>query len=161
MEVEWRPLKVWVCSYKNFSKGKMEDWGDLYEISNNGEIRDVQNKINIEQKIRKDYPYYSVALIRNGKKTYRLVHRCVATTFTDICGNYFEHAVVNHLDENKLNNTANNLQWVTYEENIKYGTAEQRRNENYKKAMEKRKLDKLKESEPQPKIWQIATLINY
>lgn len=138
--MEWRPLKVWVKSIYS-STGIMEDYSYRYIVSENGDIKDIiENKI-VNYKISKDYPYKNVLLTDiNGKEHKRLVHRIVATTFNDICGEINE--VVNHLDENKLNNNATNLHWCTYDENFNYGTARQRAKENYKKYLEKKKLEK-------------------
>jgi hypothetical protein len=65
--------------------------------------------------------YYEVAkTITNGyfivkikKKSYS-VHRLVALTYLK---NYNNNPVVNHIDENKLNNKVVNLEWVTQKEN--------------------------------------------
>jgi 2-hydroxy-3-keto-5-methylthiopentenyl-1-phosphate phosphatase len=53
----------------------------------------------------------------------RTVHSLVAEAFVD---GYFEGAIVNHKDENKTNNRADNLEWVTYRQNSNYGNAKQR-----------------------------------
>jgi len=65
--------------------------------------------------------YLSVALmIDNIKAQSFRVHRLVAKHYVS---GYFEGAVVNHIDENKLNNHYSNLEWVTQEENVaKYFT---------------------------------------
>lgn len=53
------------------------------------------------------YGYERMTLYKNGKKTYESVHRLVALAF---CNKPEGCNVVNHLDENKLNNNANNLE---------------------------------------------------
>lgn len=55
-------------------------------------------------------------------KTYKK-HRLIAETF---CPNPNGFPIVNHLDENKLNNCADNLEWCTYQHNNLHGTARQR-----------------------------------
>lgn len=47
-------------------------------------------------------------------KKYMYAHRLVAEYFLDNPNNL---PVVNHKDENRLNNNVNNLEWVTYKEN--------------------------------------------
>lgn len=54
---------------------------------------------------------YSIVKIK--KKSYA-VHRLVAMTYIKNPNN---HPVVNHIDENKLNNKVENLEWVTQQEN--------------------------------------------
>ena len=50
-------------------------------------------------------------------------HRLIAETF---CPNPNGFPIVNHIDENKLNNCASNLEWCTYQHNSLHGTARQR-----------------------------------
>lgn len=57
----------------------------------------------------------------NGK-LYKM-HRLIAETF---CPNPNGFPLVNHIDENKLNNCARNLEWCTYKHNSLHGTARQR-----------------------------------
>lgn len=49
------------------------------------------------------------------------IHLYVAHAWVD---GYFEGAEVNHKDFNKMNNNADNLEWITHEENIKYSVKE-------------------------------------
>ena len=55
----------------------------------------------------------------SGKRKTLKVHRLVCKAFHE---NPENKPCVNHLDENKANNEASNLEWCTYEENINYGT---------------------------------------
>lgn len=69
----------------------------------------------------KGYPH--VALSRNGSlKTYA-VHRLVAKAFV---ANPANHSCVNHIDENKSNNIATNLEWCSVEYNNRYGSRGER-----------------------------------
>ena len=62
--------------------------------------------------------YKSVTLmIDNVKRKHFRTHRLVAENFVS---GYFEGAVVNHKDGNKLNNHYSNLEWVTQQDNIKH-----------------------------------------
>lgn len=63
--------------------------------------------------------YASVQLFKNkiGKRV--LVHRLVASAFIPNPDNLPQ---VNHIDENKLNNSVDNLEWVTAKQNMNYGT---------------------------------------
>ena len=96
----------------------------LYEVSNDGQVRSLFRY----KKTLKPSPltngYLTVELWK-GKKRKRIgIHRLVAMCF---CQNPNNKPFVNHLDETRTNNRANNLEWVTHVENCNYGTAIARR----------------------------------
>jgi len=118
---EWRP----VVGYEG-----------LYEVSNIGNVRGLTVKRIMKQYDRKcssGWKYKAVHLSKNGIKKHYFVHRLVAFAFQDICGKWFENAVVNHLDRNILNNSASNLKWVSVAENNTYDNAHKRLWENRRK----------------------------
>ncbi|MHB0800506.1 HNH endonuclease [Bacillus thuringiensis] len=55
-------------------------------------------------------------LARDGKKVKNTVHRLVAKHF---CKGYKEKLDVNHMDADRLNNKAENLEWMSRIENIR------------------------------------------
>lgn len=59
--------------------------------------------------------YYVVTLCNNGETVSVAVHTLVARAF---CQGYSPELQVNHIDGNKENNRADNLEWVTAKENI-------------------------------------------
>ena len=89
-----------------------------YEVSDCGTVRNIHTK---EVKaIRYTKTGYCITdLKENGKKKTAYVHRLVAEAFVDNPDNLPN---VNHIDENKQNNTAVNLEWCTAEYNNRYGT---------------------------------------
>ena len=58
--------------------------------------------------------YYRVTFSIHKKKKQFYLHRLIATHFIDNPNNLPQ---VNHIDGNKLNNSINNLEWVTVQEN--------------------------------------------
>lgn len=80
----------------------------MYLAIRSGEIVELKPKLN-------NSGYYQVDLSKNGKKKRYLVHRLVALHF--ICNPRLLN-VVNHIDNNKLNNKASNLEWCTQKENL-------------------------------------------
>lgn len=58
--------------------------------------------------------YLSVKLYDNGTAKRRYVHRLVAEEHVP---NPHNKPMVNHIDGDKLNNKAENLEWVTHKEN--------------------------------------------
>lgn len=59
-----------------------------------------------------------------------LMHRLIAETF---CPNPNGFPIVNHIDEDKLNNCASNLEWCSYQHNVLHGTARKRSSEKKSK----------------------------
>jgi hypothetical protein len=60
--------------------------------------------------------YLQVSIRRDGVTYWLKVHQAVARGFVP---GFFDGATVDHLDGNKLNNVASNLEWVTSSENAK------------------------------------------
>ena len=67
--------------------------------------------------------YKHVTLI-NGQRKYPSVHRLVAEAYIPNPDNLPE---VNHIDENKLNNNVDNLEWVTRSQNNRHSAYQQRK----------------------------------
>lgn len=86
---------------------------DNYFISNYGNIRHFNKPLKPCGK-----PYLSVTLSKNGKTKNYTVHRLVAEAFIPNPDNL---ECVNHIDENKLNNNVNNLEWLSRGDNANYG----------------------------------------
>jgi len=96
-----------------------------YEVSDSGEVRNVKTKRVLSQQINnRGYP--KVCLMDAGHQNCVYVHRLVASAF---CTNDDpEHKTqVNHINEDKADNRAENLEWVTPSENIRHGTGIDRR----------------------------------
>lgn len=102
----------------------VQGYEGLYMVSNDGRVKSITRyKKELKPSIGSS-GYYYVQLWHDGKCKCRNIHRLVAQAF---CENPENKPFVNHLDENKLNNSATNLEWVTHKENCNYGTAIQRR----------------------------------
>lgn len=67
--------------------------------------------------------YYTVQLSRKSKYKHYLVHRLIWEAFN---GPIPKGMVINHKDENKLNNRLDNLEICSMRDNIMYGTARKR-----------------------------------
>ena len=67
--------------------------------------------------------YLRVTLEKDGKTTTRFIHRLLAEAFIP---NPENKETVNHKDENKINNSLDNLEWMTKAENDNYGTRNKR-----------------------------------
>ena len=104
----------------------IKDYEGYYQVSNLGRVRSIDREIinqgalqPVKGRILKAgvrNKYKSVILCMNGEVKNHSVHRLVAEAFVD---NDDDFPVVNHIDENKLNNNSNNLEWCTQEQNLK------------------------------------------
>ena len=90
----------------------------LYEVSNFGKIKSLKKKIILKQ-FKNTNGYFQVELWKNKKGKQFLVHKLVAESFILNINNF---PFINHIDENKENNCANNLEWCTAKYNCNYGT---------------------------------------
>lgn len=121
MEEIWRP----VVGYEGY-----------YEVSNLGRVRSLERKqtkiwrgVEVEYIIKKKIlkqsddgrGYLRVSLHKDKKSTTFGVHQIVAMAFVPN-PHVDKWLYVNHKDENKSNNRANNLEWCDMKYNANYGT---------------------------------------
>ena len=134
----------------------IEVWKDIvgyegkYQVSNMGRVKSlVDNNGKPREKILKqkinNYGYHRVGLYKGKKQKWYQVHRLVAMAFVD---GYEEGLVVNHIDEDKTNNCAWNLEWVTTTYNNTYNDRHKRAGNSLKGIKRsdetKKKLSKIK-----------------
>lgn len=107
----------------------MVKWADIsftnYQVSNYGMVRNVKTGHTLKP-CNHNSGYLAVYLWENGKKVTRFVHRLVAEAFVP---NPQNMPCVNHMDEDKHNNVAINLEWCDHSYNCRYGTCQERRKE--------------------------------
>ena len=108
----------------------IEGYEGLYEVSSYGRVRSLGQFVNHNyggyayRKGRILKPglgskkYLSVTLSKNGIQKQYSVHRLVAQAFIPNINNL---PIINHKDENKLNNCVDNLEWCDYKYNVNYG----------------------------------------
>ena len=123
----------------------------LYEVSSKGQIR---TKYHGKRGYKDEYIYLKptdngkgymrVNLERNGKKRTEYVHRLVAMLFVPNPNKYNE---INHKDENKKNNDANNLEWCARAYNCNYGTRNKKISKQRKTKVECVELQMMFDSE--------------
>ena len=115
----WRPI----CKFE-----------DSYLVSNFGEVKSLSRSVmfyrgkwlvrNIEGVILKvrlgNRGYQLVILYKNGRKFTKRVHCVVARAFLGVRPYGLS---INHKDGDKSNNFANNLEYITYSDNIRHAYA--------------------------------------
>lgn len=105
----------------------IKDWEGLYRVSSLGRIYSIRRNLYLKPRLAGNY--YRVALTKNSKQYQLLISRLVAQAFIPNPNNL---PCVNHKDENKLNNTVDNLEWCDYKYNTNYGSRNKRVSEKLK-----------------------------
>ena len=106
--------EIW-CPVKNYES--------LYEVSDQGRVKSIgYGKERILSPGKLQNGYLRVNLCKNGERKNLLVHRLVAQAFIPNPDNLPE---VNHKDEDKDNNSVQNLEWCDRKYNINYGNRNQ------------------------------------
>ncbi len=89
------------------------DYEGRYAVSDQGAVKNLRTGCLLTPQSRNGY----LAVNIDAKQHY--IHRLVAKAFIP---NPEGKPTVNHLDEDKHNNSAQNLAWATMQEQVRYGT---------------------------------------
>lgn len=106
----------------------IDGYEGLYQISNLGRVKSLGNEKNRKERIlkltkNKKTGYLQVGLHKEGKAKRINVHRLVASAFIENPNNL---PFINHIDEDKTNNSVSNLEWCDAKYNNNYGTRNKR-----------------------------------
>lgn len=100
----------------------ISDYDHKYEVSTLGNVRNKRTHHILKHSLNKQ-GYHRVNLYNDFGMKSKFVHRLVAQAFIP---NPEHKPEINHIDEDKANNTVNNLEWSTRKENINHGTRNDR-----------------------------------
>jgi len=106
MNIEWKPTFYYPEWYLVSNTGLVRTKRGHFTKSKNGLLSANTNK----------YGYKCVTLFGNGKYKYMTVHRLVALAFIP---NPDSLRTVDHIDNDKTNNRVDNLQWMSFGDNIR------------------------------------------
>lgn len=106
--IENLPNEIWL---------PVKGYENIYWVSNKGRVK---NSRKILKFYRINSGYWCIDFTVNKEKKKNLVHRLVALHFLSNIHNYPE---VNHIDEDKNNNTVENLEWCSRSYNKQHSMA--------------------------------------
>ena len=138
LDLDDLPGEIW----KDVGIVKNINFNGLYKISNFGRIKSCgcttlyksgyyyTRKEKILKQETGKAGYKSIKLHKEKKTVKVYIHKLVADIF--LHNNIDNKTEVNHINEVKFDNTAENLEWCTREYNINYGTRTERANKKIK-----------------------------
>lgn len=139
----------------------LEEWRRIrdfpdYQVSNLGRVKSLSrdykygshNDMILSTNDRRGYR--GVVLYANGVRHHKAVHRLVAEAFIP---NPDGLPCVNHKDENRTNNRADNLEWCSYEYNSRYGSARSKISKRVS-----RKVEQYTKTGELIRVWESMTL---
>lgn len=89
-----------------------------YLVCSDGYVLNADTGTVLKGNVHHKTGYVKVTLYSRDHKPYHtLLHRIVATAF---CERTSDKTEVNHIDGNKRNNAANNLEWISHSDNLKH-----------------------------------------
>ena len=113
MKQEWKYIPDYEGLYKINLDGTVISYEKKW-VTGRGKGRlHLQKSMVISPFISK-HGYLRISLSKNGIAKKFQLHRLIAICFVE---GFFEGAIINHIDGNKLNNAVSNLEWVTTSDN--------------------------------------------
>ena len=122
---------------KNENWKAISGYEGLYEVSDMGRVKSLNYNHTGKEKILKPKKshcgYLNVNICKDGHAKSVRIHRLVATAFISNPNNL---ETINHKDEDKTNNTVDNLEWMSQKDNNNYGTHNKRVSESLSKQVQ-------------------------
>lgn len=121
--MNWKSIKGYEGLYEASEDGRVRSLDRIGRCGHHGTLlyKGRELKANVGT-----HGYKYVALSKEGKVKGFLLHRLIGYVFCDNQSD--DNKEINHIDGNKLNNHANNLEWVTPSYNTKHGWNKRRNN---------------------------------
>lgn len=123
----WKDVLGYEGQYQVSNYGRVKSLSRVTEL--NGGRQRKEPELIMKYTIRAGYP--TLILRRSGKRKSAQIHRLVAQAFIPNPDNL---QVVNHLDYDRTNNHADNLEWCSQQENVQYSSERMRKPRDKSKA---------------------------
>lgn len=118
MNVEiWKPIKGYEGLYEISNLGRLKKLEKKW-VAGKGSVRFAEESITLG--ILNSHGYYTFDLCKNGNPKKTKIHRLVAEHFLE---KEINKKIVNHIDGDKSNNRATNLEWTTSKINNEHAYA--------------------------------------
>ena len=131
MEEIWKPISGYEGIYEISNLGAIKSLERIVKNSGvHGGYVKLKERILKPRENKKRNGYYEISLKKDGIEKRFKVHRLVAIAFIPNPNNKPE---VNHIDGNKSNNSASNLEWVSSKENKEHAWKIGLANSNHRK----------------------------
>jgi len=115
MVEKFKPVKGYTGIYEISNLGRVKSLSRVIE-RNDGNTRVTEDRIILPFLTK--CGYHQIVLCKDGVRKKHLIHRLVANAFIE---NPDKLPIINHKDENKLNNRVDNLEWCSAYYNLRYG----------------------------------------
>lgn len=142
MKELWKDVKGYEGYYKVSNMGRVKSLKRINSYGRTVNEKILTNTLN-------NTGYLRVKISKNNVQKNISVHRLVAQAFIQ---NPYNLPMINHKDENKLNNMVENLEWCDNKYNSNYGTKPRKIGNNHKK-----KIAQYTKENVLIKIWNSAT----
>jgi len=117
MKERWKDIKGYEGIYQISNMARVKSLGREQRVKLNNNITSAFRPEKIIKVSINTDGYLTLCLTKNYFKKTVKIHRLVAIHFIK---NKYNKPYVNHKDGNKLNNSIENLEWCTYQENLKH-----------------------------------------
>ena len=118
MREVWKDVKGYEGIYEVSTLGRVRTHKDKTTFTEKHGVRKWKQRILKAKKCKQNS--HRVDLWKGGVNKTWLVHRLVALAFIPNTNNL---ETVNHIDGNRLNNCADNLEWLSHGDNIRHAFA--------------------------------------
>lgn len=100
---------------------EIKDYEGLYAVTEDGKVWSYRTNKWLKPSIKRGYKAVVLSTPTKTRQVY--IHRLVAEAYIPNPENL---ECINHIDEDKLNNSVNNLEWCTWDYNNKHGSRTKR-----------------------------------